>query len=188
MEKSKMTFKDFEFGRLYFIVEKTLKGYQHPCTISEIASLVKKLPHKDLEGLVFVVFHQPTRKEEISSPRWAAFNPEYSFGDIAGPVIFLEAINPSRQLKWKTSLTTEDQKELEFLQHEGHKITHEKKQILISMDIPSVKNTQLQRSFLHELGHYVDYKKNPDTFSRKTRSQKEAFAHKYFLETRELTR
>jgi hypothetical protein len=188
MEKSKIIFKDFSFGRLNFVIEKTTKGYHHPCTIPEIVSLIEKLPPKDMKGLVFVVFHQPTRKEETLSPRWAAFNPEYSFGEIAGPSIFLEAINPSKQLKWKTSLTPEDQRELEFLQLEDHKITHEKKQILISMDIPSVKNTQLQRSFLHELGHYVDYKENPDTFSRKTKSQKESFAHKYFLETRELTR
>jgi hypothetical protein len=172
--------KDFKFGRLHFLIEKLLEGYVHPCSISDVENLIESLPVKDMKGISFVVFHQPTRKEEIASPRWAFYNPEFSHEKLSGSAIFLEAVNPSKPLKWKNSLTPEDQKELELLQLEGHVISREKKFILVSMDASSVRRTQLERSFIHELGHHVDYKDDPINFSTKTKSQKESFANKYY--------
>lgn len=184
MKSAQIISKDFEFGTLFFVIEKLTEGYSHPCSTIDIMSLLEKLPNEDLKGLKFIVLHQPSCKEEISSPRWAAFYPEYSCENLTGSAILLEAVNPSIPLKWKNSLIPEDQRELELLESEGHKITREKRRILISMDLPSVRNTQLQRSFIHELGHYVDYKRNPERFNEKTTAEKENFANKYFSQIR----
>lgn len=160
------------------IADQLIEGYIYACSLENIEALIQKVPEDDLEGLAFIVFHQPTHKEEISHPRWAAYVSNYKRGSIEGPAILLEAINPSKLLKWSNSLNPDDQKELEWLEKEGHKITRGKKEITISMDVPSIRKTQL-RSFLHELGHHVDRNKNPRLFDQKTKTEKEHFAHRY---------
>jgi hypothetical protein len=171
---------EFSFGTVHFVVQEALKGYTHACSVSDVENLMRSLPEEDLKGISQIVFHQPTHKEEISSPRWAAYYPEYSYRSVTGPAILLEALNLSKPLKWKTSLTPEDQKELALLESEGHKITRRKNGILISVDASSVRRTQLERSFIHELGHHVDYKKDPVNFSKKSKRLKEDFANKYY--------
>lgn len=160
------------------IADQLTEGYIYACSREDIESLIQKVPDDDLKELAFIVFHQPAHKEEISHPRWAAYVPDYKRGSIEGPAILLKAINPSKSLKWKNSLDPDDQKELERLEKEGHEITRGKKEITISMDVSSIRKTQL-RSFIHELGHHVDRNKNSKLFDQKTRAEKEHFAHRY---------
>lgn len=160
------------------IVDQLTEGYIHVCSREDIESLTQKIPEEDLKGLTFVIFHQPTHKEEASHPRWAAYIQNYKHGSIEESAILLEAIDPSKPLKWTNSLNPDDQKELERLEKEGHKIIRGKKDITISMDMLSVRRTQL-RSFLHELGHHVDRNINPKLFDQKSKVEKEHFAHRY---------
>jgi len=160
------------------IVEQLSEGYIHACSLENIESLIQKIPEEDFKGLAFIVFHQPTHKEETSHPRWAAYVPNYKRGSIKGPAILLEAINSSKPLKWNNSLDPDDQKELERLEKEGYIVTRGKKEITILMDMPSIRKTQL-RSFLHELGHHVDRNKSPRLFDQKTKAEKEHFANRY---------
>ncbi len=160
------------------IIDPLTEGYIHACSQEDIESLISKVPKNDLKELAFIVFHQPTRKEDVEHPRWAAYIQDYRRGSIEGPAILLEAIDPSKPIKWTTSLDPDEQKELERLEREGHMVTRGKKEIIISMDAESIRRTQL-RSFLHELGHHVDRTKNPRIFDIKTKADKEHFAHKY---------
>ena len=111
------------------IVDQLVEGYIHACSLENIESLIRKVPEDDFRGLAFIVFHQPTHKEETSHPRWAAYVPNYKRGSIKGPAILLEAINSSKPLKWNNSLDPDDQKELERLEKEGHEITRGNKEI-----------------------------------------------------------
>lgn len=174
------TLEEFSFGTVRFVREETLSGYEHPCTDADIRDVIRCLPPEDMKGIALVLFHQPTRKEELRSPRWAAYYPAYTCGETSGPAILLEAVNPEKSMKWGTSLEPDDMRELELLEREGHAIRRERKAIYIGMDTPSVRNTQVRRSFIHEVGHHVDYMRNPETFASKTKIQKEAFANAYF--------
>lgn len=180
ISKPELSTEEFDFGVVHFISEPTLQGYIHACTEQDVIAALRTLPAADLKGLLFIVFHQPTRKGEQQSPRWAAYYPEYTYRSMSGPAIVLEAIDPERPIKWGTSLEPDDQKELELLEREGHDIQREKKAIYITPSIASIKKTQLERSLVHEVGHHVDYMRDPAAFPKKSSVQKEAFANTYF--------
>src|SRR6185437_1332220 len=177
-EGGKTEVRHFDFGDVRFVSETTLTGYIHACTPADLERVLTALPSDDARGLAFVVFHQPTRKEERAHPRWAAYVPEYVRGPETGPAILLEAINPSKPLRWSSSLDPEDARELSTLKQEGHTVIREGGSILISLDIETVRQTQ-RRSLLHELGHHVDDMRAPRSFAKKTTAEKESFADRY---------
>ncbi len=174
--------KNFGSDQILFIIDKLTPGYVHPCPVEDVETLIHRIPSKDIDGIKFIVFHQPTRKEEVAKPRWAAYYSEFAWREITGSAVFLEAINPGKAMKWDISLHPAAERELEDLKAEGHEITVLKKHIEISLDIESTRKTQLKRSFLHEVGHHVDYKKDPSNFPKKSKYEKELFAEKYVLE------
>lgn len=163
------------------VEQETTTGFTHALSLSDIRALLSALPFEDLRGLGFVVLHQPTRREDTTHPRWAAYVPEYSRGRTVAPAILIEATDSSKPLRWPPSLEPADQQELDRLEREGHRIMLRERSILISMDTESVRRTQL-RSFLHELGHHVDRIRSPHTFERKTVTQKESAAIRYARE------
>lgn len=174
-----LTVHSFVFGTVRFIREATLEGYQHPCTTEDVIASLERLPARDLKGLAFIIFHQPTRKEESASPRWAAYWPEHRRGNISGSSIFLDAVNPAKYQRWKPSLRPADERELATLEREGHTILRSEGEILISLDLESTRRTQLERSLPHELGHHVDFMSDPSGFMQKSRDHKELFAERY---------
>lgn len=160
------------------IEESTLTGYGHALSLEDIQDLLNALAPREHSGLVYVVLHQPTRKAEMLHSRWAAYVPEYRRGAVSGPAILIEAINLKKLLRWTASLTPSDRRELALLKRAGHLITQRGRFHFISMEPHTVRRTQ-RRSFIHEMGHHVQYMRNPAAFARLTSKQKESFADRF---------
>jgi hypothetical protein len=162
--------------------------------------MLQLLPPEDIQGLNTIIFRQPTRKQESIAPNWGrlAYSAELSIDGcppkIFGPSIFLEAHPEAKEFSWRKDLSPDAQAELDRLRRDGHQVIEKKREWMISSDPVAIRNTQLFRTLLHEVGHWVDYlekverplRENPDAFDQlsdlyhaRPRSEKEAFAHRY---------
>jgi hypothetical protein len=184
-------------GHLFiFIVEKTRNNSMHSCSISDIETIIEQIPVSDYADLKFIVLRQPKRKEELLSPTWGRLIYSYEFENEFYPAIILDAIDYSTMFKWSKKLSVESQKELERLINDGHEIINNGKNYIAEYKVENVRNTQLYRTFIHEIGHYVHYlevverpsKENEDEVEWEKRYnyyfsipqiEKEKFAHKY---------
>ncbi|MEE8505730.1 MAG: hypothetical protein V3S40_05845 [Kiloniellales bacterium] len=139
------------------IVETTRQDCVHPCTVDDIAYLLGHIPSEDMEGLSLVVLRQPKRKEQILSPVWGRLLYIADFGRFTGPAIILEAVNLSEPIHWSRSLTPEAARELERLREDGHKIVSTPREYILEPTLEAARSTMLYRTFLHEVGHWVDW-------------------------------
>lgn len=162
-----------------FIVEKTRADSYHACTVDDIAHVLRAIPPTDLEGIDLIVLRQPKRKEEILRPLWGRVGFYVEIGKHHGRAIFIEAISLSKPMRWSKSLVPDVEIELQRLERDGHEITSTKRHHIVSSSVESVRATQLYRTLLHEIGHHIDYSRNPEAFDRKIPHEKEAFAHRY---------
>jgi hypothetical protein len=170
---------------LTFVVEKTRADSYHACTVDDIAHLLQYIAPNDLEGIELIVLRQPKRKEEILNPLWGRVGFYVEIGKHRGRAIFIEAINLTKPMRWSKSLIPDFEIELERLRKDGHDIVTTKRHHIVSSTLESVRATQLYQTLLHELGHHIDYSRNPDAFDRKIPHEKEAFAHRYADKVRE---
>lgn len=168
-----------------FVVEKTRADSYHACTVDDIAHLLQYIAPIDLEGIELIVLRQPKRKEEILNPLWGRVGFYVEIGKHRGRAIFIEAIDLTKPIRWPKSLRPDFEIELERLREDGHDITTTKRHHIVSSSWESVRATQLYRTLLHELGHHIDYSRDPDAFGRKISHEKEAFAHRYADKVRE---
>ena len=92
----------------------------------------------------------------------------------------------------------DDQAELARLRGDGHIITENKREFVITPTEGSIRNTLLYRTVLHELGHWVQYEREAldeatslsndfdqayDLYFSKPSVEHEQFAHRYAEET-----
>jgi hypothetical protein len=171
--------RDIHRRPITFVVEETRADSYHACTVDDIAHLLQYIAPTDLEGIELIVLRQPKRKEEILNPLWGRVGFYVEIGKHRGRAIFIEAISLTKPMRWSKSLIPDFEIELERLREDGHEITTTKRHHIVSSSLESVRATQLYRTLLHELGHHIDYSRNPDAFSRKVPHEKEAFAHRY---------
>lgn len=144
-----------------FIVEELREDCYYSCNVNDIAYLIQQIDCRYFNHLRLIVFRQPKRKEQILSSVWGRLIYWVNFNDISGSAIIIEAIPINCQLKWsKKGLSLERQKELNLLAKEGHQIVDDKRSFIITTSEDSVRNTQLYRTFLHELGHYTHYEES----------------------------
>lgn len=182
-----------------FIVEKNNGGCIHACSIDDVEYLLSRIPAADWAGLDTIVFRQSTRKARILKPAWGRlfYDAELAFRGNAmrrfGPVIFLEAIDPSAPIKWQTGLGPEDAEELARLREDGHQIERIGHRYVISPTPASIRATQLYRTLPHEIGHWFDWLEKVETpaargedftaltdrYFARPASEREAFAHRY---------
>lgn len=186
-----------------FIVQSTRKHCVHACTIDDIAHLLSQVPTADWQGIEAVLLRQPSRKEQLLEPVWGrlAYAADLVDGHqhvlYQGPVIVLEAVNPDEPVKYGKSLSPDGLAELDRLQQDGHTIREGDKNHTLTSTLRSCRTTQLYRTFLHELGHWVDflekverpaallanladqYPRLLDRFHRRPDREKEQFAHAY---------
>lgn len=157
--------------------------------------MISYLPPADYGDLKFIVLRQPKRKEEIISPVWGRLIYSYEFEGAYYPAIILEAANYKKPLKWKKSLDPDDQLELERLRADGHVFVEDKRSYTAVLERERVRSTQLYRTLLHELGHYVQYltmvqpfieeistedrDQREDNYLHLPKDTKEKFAHQY---------
>ncbi|MEO1623269.1 MAG: hypothetical protein AAFU53_19845, partial [Cyanobacteria bacterium J06632_3] len=52
------------------IVEPTLQGVTHACTIADIQRILELLPVEHINDIAAFVLRQPKRKEQILAPVW----------------------------------------------------------------------------------------------------------------------
>jgi hypothetical protein len=109
------------------------------------------------------VFRQPTLKQALLKPSWGRisyyaelFEPGKA-PHSPRPVIFLDAVSVSKPTRWSKHLGPADQQELDRLSLDGHVVRHTSKSVLVQYSYSSARNTQLYRTLLHEIGHWVDY-------------------------------
>lgn len=111
-----------------------------------------------MEDLAIIVFRQPKRKEEILHSVWGSLYYYSTFDSFSGPAIVLEAQDYSKNRKWGSkSLRVDSRQELERLRKDGHVIVEDKRGYSIELKLENVRATQLFRTLLHEIGHYVQY-------------------------------
>jgi hypothetical protein len=185
---------------LRVLVEPSLPGFAHACTVDDVARLLELIPIAHFQAIKIIVFRQPKRKQRILSPVWGRLVYWSEIGDLSGPAVYLEAQDVNSVSKWKKSLNPDLARELERLRDDGHLISSDKRHFIISATLDSVRNTQLYRTLPHEIGHYVDYLQSVEIpgrdnldkwlslnakYHNKPVSEKEAFAHRYADEFRE---
>jgi hypothetical protein len=137
------------------------------------------VPSLDFDGIDFIVLRQPKRKEEIINPVWGRIAYFAEIGAHQGRAIFIEALPPSKPMRWSKSLTPDRQQELKNLREDGHEIITTRHDHKINVSLESIRATQLYRTLLHEIGHSVDNDRDPNAFDRKSSLEKETFAHQY---------
>lgn len=182
-----------------FIVEKTTGGCTHACTVEDVVFLLSRVPASDWEGLETFVFRQPTRKARILRPAWGRmfYRADLGFRGSSivksGPAIFLEACDVNETTEWPTSLDPDDAAELDRLRSDGHHVGKVGRKHMISISSESVRSTQLYRTLLHEIGHWLewlesvknpvarggDYSELADLYFARPNSEREALAHRY---------
>jgi hypothetical protein len=181
----------------HVLVEETRRGCIHTCTVDDIHFVIRHIPAADLRGLKVFVLRQPKRKEEILSPVWGRLVYEAEYGDWTGPAIILEAQELSKPILEPRSLNPEGARELDRLRRDGHRIVSTKREYLVETTLESARATQLYRTLLHEVGHWVDWlrsvtrpaarTKRPDKeierledlYFARPKSERESFAHRY---------
>jgi hypothetical protein len=194
------TVKAVVAGRdITFLIEKTRPDCFHACTVADIAALFDVIPAADWYGLQTIVFRQPTRKQSVFSPVWGRL--QYHAEIItrqnrcvaSGPVVQLEAIEQDFSYEMPSSLSTDEQLELARLRSDGHRIVREGTKHIIHVTPKSARHTQLYRTMLHEIGHWIDWNEKVempamngadrtalmDHYFARPISEREAFAHRY---------
>ena len=183
-----------------FIVEELTQGYIHPSSIGDVCKILNAIPSDDWNGIGAIYFRQPTKKENVISPTWGRLAIWCEIGSnrrpaiYQGPAILLPAQQAGKDLRWSRSLAPDDQRELERLQRDGHTIGEDKRGFTVQSNRESLRNTQLYRTLLHEIGHWVDWKErvgrpselNPahfqnlsDAYWGRPRDEREKYAHGY---------
>jgi hypothetical protein len=150
-----------------------------------------------------VLLRQPRRKEQVLDSVWGRLAYAADLVDqrgrvlYQGPAILLEAINPVEPIKFGKRVSPDGLAELDRLKLDGHNIRDGDKDHTVTPTLESCRATQLYRTFLHELGHWVDFLQKVerpaalltdmseqypillDRFHGRPDKEKEQFAHAY---------
>lgn len=178
-----------------FIVEPTIRGFTHCCTVADVVRLLSLLDEEHIAGIDFVVLRQPKRKENILSPCWGRLTYWTDICGISGRGVFLEAQNVNEITKWSASINPEE-KEMNLLKEEGHVFERQNGIYHIYRTAESIRITQLFRTIPHEVGHYVEYltkvleparsEEDQDRlwtlYNARPQSERETFANRYAID------
>jgi hypothetical protein len=190
---------------IIFIVEETSGGCVHACSVDDVRHVLANIPMMDWEGLETFVLRQSTRKQRTLSPAWGRLLYDADLGlpgraaKRMGPAVLMEAVDCAAKLEWSSSLGPEDQVELERLKQDGHAIERVGRRYVLSINVEATRATQLYRTLLHEIGHWVDWLEKVErpaasggdfdslyeAYFQRPKGEREAFAHRYADEARE---
>ncbi len=183
------------------VVEPVLADFKYYVTVDDLLQIVAEVPKREREDITAFVFRQPKRKERIFSNTWGRLAYFAEFGEYGGPSVIIESQPEKTEFKTTKHVTPDHQKELDKLEEEGHKITRGRNCNIIKSPPEAKRNTQLYRTILHEIGHYVQYMQDVnmpsdygdgenwqglhDEYFARPSLDKEYFAEKYAEEIRE---
>lgn len=146
-----------------FFVQPTLRDCVHACTVDDVVLMLSLLPVGDWDGIEAILLRQPRRKEHTLAPVWgrlayaAQLVNERGDGVYSGPVIIIEAVNPSRPTRFGKSLSPQDIAELERLKNDGHHVLLRDRNHTVISTLESCRATQLYRTLPHEIGHWLEF-------------------------------
>jgi hypothetical protein len=174
------------------LVEPVRDASVHACTVDDLCHMLERIP-SDWYGIELFILRQPKKKEQTLRSAWGRLAYGLEIGPHRGPAVILEAVDLARPRRWPKSLPPEDVAELERLRADGHRITTTKREYIIHSDVDASRATQLYRTLLHEIGHWVDYKEKVwmaldatqshdelwERYFQRPASEREAFAHRY---------
>jgi hypothetical protein len=182
-------------GSLTICVEKTRNGSIHACTVEDLIHLLNFMPPADINGLGLIVLRQPKRKEETLNPVWGRLIYSYELSKKITPAIVIEAIALGKKFLRSKKMSIESQQEFLRLKNDGHLFVEDKASFVGEFTLDATRNTQLYRTFFHEVGHFVQYQQRVLDFIDETSEEqfekiesdyfhiptveKETFAHKY---------
>ena len=162
-----------------FVVEETKKNSCHACTIDDLEIVLQAVPSYYFQGLKTIVLRQPKRKEEIFRSVWGGWFAGYEFESKVVSAIVLEAAGFGSKVKWSRKIGIDTQKELKRLQTDGFDVAETKRSYEIELSLENVRNVQLYRTLLHEIGHHYHNSLDEDIFDKLPSVEKEAFAHNF---------
>jgi hypothetical protein len=192
-------------GRIVrFFVQPTLKDSVHACTVDDITHVLAHVPSGDWEGIEAILLRQPRRKESILEPAWGRLAYAADLVDrrgqliYQGPAIVIEAVDLKKPFRFGKKLGPEGLAELKRLESDGHRFRVGDTRNTIEPTLEACRATQLYRTFVHELGHWVDFLKKVqrpamvhseadfdhyasllEQFHSRPTTEKESFAHHY---------
>ena len=187
--------RDVGTTSLTFLVERPRQGSFHACTIDDICRVLAFVPPDHLDGIELIILRQPTRKEEALKPVWGRLAYYAATGRYSGTAIYLEA-QTGKPGSWSHSLTPDGAAELDRLRADGHLVTRGRRGHRVAHTPEAIRSTQLYRTLLHEVGHYVDWLESvilptldstdeaederiTRAYCTKPQRAKEEFAHRY---------
>lgn len=177
-----------------FIFEVPREGFTYGCTPADILHLFSLIPLEEWQPTDFILFRQPTRKQTLLKPVWGRCIYRAEVFGKDGSAIVIEAQKVGAKLVWPRKCKLEDRDELERLKQDGHQFESDKRRHVATLTQETIRSTILYRTFLHELGHWENYRQdvlNPQTRISKHRtraedlyysrpaSERESFAHSF---------
>ena len=139
------------------IVEELKEGYYYSCTEQDVERMLNHTPAEDLQAFGVIVFRKPKRKESLLSPVWGRLIYSFEFKDNHRPAIIIEAMPRWNTLHFPKKQSVDDKLEFELLKLDGLKFKESKRDFVADIDPNTIRNIQLYRTLLHEVGHYVHY-------------------------------
>jgi hypothetical protein len=194
--------RDVRGKRFSVLVESTRRGCVHCCTVEDVFRLLRHVPPPDHHGVACVILRQPKRKEEVLAPCWGRLAYRVEVGAYEGPAVILEAVELGKPIRWTKSLRPDAAEELARLREDGHLIAATGRAFVTEPTLDAVRATQLYRTLLHEIGHWVHYLQSVerpaaasadyattrltlfDRHCARPAAEREAFAHRYADELR----
>ncbi len=188
---------------LTVLYEEPRPGFTYGCSPKDIAHLLSHIPADDFDLIDLIVFRQPTLKQAQQNPVWGRLRYCAAIGSFLGPTVYLEAQKIGVSFKWTKKMSLDDQAELARLRADGHTITENRREFVITPSEDSIRNTLLYRTLLHEIGHWVQYEKEAldettslskapdlayDLYFSKPSKEREQFADRYATEKAALLR
>jgi hypothetical protein len=181
------------------VVEQLKNGYFYSCSPADVEYLLNQLPEKDLNGFGLLIFRQPKKKEVILSSVWGRLIYSVEFSGEYYPSIILEATPCKNELKFTKKQSVDEKREFELLKQDGLKFKLNKREFVAETDENMIRDIQLYRTLLHEVGHYVqylevveipgddeepfeDWEKRSDLYFSIPAIDKEAFANRYAID------
>jgi hypothetical protein len=68
-------------------------------------------------------------------------------------------MEPRCRVRWGTRLSVDDRIELERIESDGHHLIRDRRGTTIKVNASAARNTILYHTLIHEVGHWVDWKK-----------------------------
>ena len=165
---------------IQFFVEAPIRQFLHHCTVEDVVRLLAVVPPDDWMGIRIIVLRQPTRKQNLLNPVWGRLRFRMSAFGVTGSAIQLDALDPTERLRWGTSLDPEGQREIRRLAADGHQVVRRHRTWIIQPNMAAIRSSQLFRTMLHEIGHFVDWRRwSAERYSQRSWHEREAFAFRY---------